>query len=440
MLAVMSPDPRRWAALAVLLVAEAMNLLDTTIVQVAAPAIHAELGGSDRTISFCTTAYTLPFALLLVTGGRLGDVLGRRRTFRIGMAGFVLGSALCAAAPAPGLLLVFRALQGASAALVIPQTIGLIRVLFDGPARARALGTIGPVMGLAAVSGPVLGGFLTDAWTWRSVFLVNVPLGLAVLAASGLLAEDRSTARLDLIGTGLVVLGGGLLLTHENGYLVAAGCAVLVVFFLQQRFHGNLVERSLFRDIGFPAALATPLLFFAVLTGLPQVVVLLLQLTEHADARTAGLAMLPWSGGLAVSSIVAGRWLVPRYGPRVLFAGAALLAIGTAGIAAGWPLSLGLAVGGLGTGLVTVPFFTAALALVRPAETGSAAGLLNAVQQLGGTVGVALLTSVYFSAGAATACWTAVGLTVASGLTAIGLIRTRGTRADSPSEKSRAGA
>lgn len=433
-------DSRRWAALAVLLVAEAMNLLDTTIVQVAAPAVHAELGGA---ISFYTVGYTLPFALLLITGGRLGDLLGRRRTFRFGMAGFVLASALCAAATTPGFLLVFRALQGACAALVIPQTIGLIRVLFDGAARARALGMIGPVMGLAAVSGPVLGGLLTDAWTWRSVFLVNVPLGIAVLAASGLLTEDRSAARprLDLIGTALVVVGAGLivypLLTQWNGYLVAAGVVVLVVFALQQRFRGGLIERSLFRGLGFPAGLLTSVLFFAVMTGLTQVVVLFLQLTQHADARTAGLSLLPWSCGLAVSSFVAGRWLVPRYGTRILFAGVGLLALGIIGIALGWPLLVPLAVAGTGTGLFTVPFFTAALALVRPSESGSAAGLLNAVQQLGGTVGVAVLTTVFLATDVKVACWTAVCLTVAAGLTAVGLIR--GTRADSPSEPSPAG-
>ncbi|MBB1160157.1 MFS transporter [Amycolatopsis dendrobii] len=433
-------DSRRWAALAVLLVAEAMNLLDTTIVQVAAPAVHAELGGA---ISFYTVGYTLPFALLLITGGRLGDVLGRRRTFQFGMAGFVLASALCAAATTPGFLLVFRALQGASAALVIPQTIGLIRVLFDGAARARALGLIGPVMGLAAVSGPVLGGLLTDAWSWRSVFLVNVPLGLAVLAASGLLGEDRSAVRprLDLLGTGLVVLGAGLvvypLLSQWNGCLVAAGVVVLVVFALQQRFRGGLIERSLFRGLGFPAGLLTSVLFFAVMTGLTQVVVLFLQLTQHADARTAGLSLLPWSGGLAVSSFVAGRWFVPRFGTRILFAGMVFLAAGIAGIALGWPLLLPLAIAGTGTGLFTVPFFTAALALVRPSETGSAAGLLNAVQQLGGTAGVAVLTTVFLATDVTVACWTAVGLTAAAGLAALGLIR--GTRADSPSERSPAG-
>ncbi|WP_033295588.1 MFS transporter [Amycolatopsis jejuensis] len=417
---------RRWAALAVLLVAEAMNLLDTTIVQVAAPAVYAELGGSAGTISFYTAGYTLPFALFLITGGRLGDVIGRRRTFRLGVTGFVVASALCAAATTPAFLLVFRVLQGTFAALVIPQTIGLIRVLFDGPARARALGTIGPVMGLAAVSGPVLGGLLTHAWSWRAVFLVNVPLGLAVLVASGLLVEDRAATRprLDLTGTALVALGAGLvvypLLTHWNGYLVAAGVVTLAVFVVHQRVRGNLIERSLFRDGGFPAALVTSLLFFAVMTGLTQVMVLWLQLTENVDVRTAGLTLLPWSCGLAVSSLVAGQWLVPRYGTRILYTGVGLLTVGVIGLIFLRPVLVPLGVAGLGTGLFTVPFFTAALDRVRPAETGSASGLLNAVQQLGGTVGVSVLTAVFLASGLTAACWTAVALVVAAGVAAAG--------------------
>ncbi|MEV0072977.1 MULTISPECIES: MFS transporter [unclassified Amycolatopsis] len=430
------PNHHRWAALAVLLVAEAMNLLDATIVQVAAPAIHAELGGPATTISWYSAAYTLPFALLLVTGGRLGDIAGRRRVFRIGVAVFTLASAACALAPSPVLLLVFRAIQGAAAALVIPQTIGLIRAMFDGPDRAKALGAIGPVMGLAAVCGPVLGGVLTQAWSWRAVFLVTVPLGLAVFAAAGLLVEDRASARprLDLVGTALVAAGAGLvvypLVAGWHLGIFAGGLVLLVVFGFHQRWRRDrspLIEAGLFRDAGFPAALLTSVLFFAVMNGLMQVVVLHLQVAEHAGPRTAGLTLLPWSAGLAVSSWVAGTYFVPRFGGRLLFAGLALLAAGVAGLAAafaaGWSPLVPLAVGGLGIGLFTVPFFTVALHRVRPEETGSAAGLLNAVQQLGATLGVASLGSVFFSAGAPTACWIAVALLAAAAVTGVGMTR-----------------
>ncbi|WP_327387869.1 MFS transporter [Streptomyces sp. NBC_01207] len=206
----------RWLALTALLLGEAMNLLDATIVQVAAPAIHTDLGGSVSDVQWFTTAYTLPFAVLLITGGRLGDIAGRRRMFVAGTTGFMLASAACALAPTVSLLIAFRVVQGAAAAVIIPQTIGLIKTMFSGGEMAKALGSIGPVMGLAAVCGPVLGGVLTHAdlfgSSWRAVFLVNVPLSVVVLAIAPKMLEDRAPNRptLDLTGTFLAVLGIGL--------------------------------------------------------------------------------------------------------------------------------------------------------------------------------------------------------------------------------------
>ncbi|WP_214414130.1 MFS transporter [Sphaerisporangium fuscum] len=447
-----TPYRWRWAALATLLTAEAMNLLDSTIVQVAAPVIHAALGGPDSDIQWYGAAYTLPFALFLITGGRLGDIVGRRRMFRAGVALFVLASLACALAPSAAALIAARAVQGAASALVIPQTFGLIRRMFDGSELSRALGTIGPVMGLAAVCGPALGGLLTHAdlfgSSWRSVFLVNVPLGIAVLVSAPLLLEDRAAHRpgLDLAGTGLAVLGTGLIVYPliEGDTLgrpawtwaaLVAGVVVLVLFAFHQRARARrgrsvLVEPSLFAGRGFPAALASSLLFFAVMNGVMLVVVLHLQLGLRADVLTAGLTLLPWSCGMAVSSWIAGTRLVPRHGSRVMFAGLALLLAGVlaavvvyGAVASGsypWPLLAALAVAGLGLGTFTVPFFTTALGRVRPHETGSAAGLLNAVQQLGGTVGVALLGSVFFRASAGAAAGEAArpALLVAAGLLA----------------------
>jgi MFS family permease len=354
--------------------------------------------------------------------------------FKLGVAGFVLASLACAAAPDAGVLIGARAVQGAAAALVIPQTIGLIRALFDGAELARALGTIGPVMGLSAVTGPLLGGLLTQAESWRAAFLVNVPLGLAVLAAARLLREDKAATRpgLDLAGTVLAVAGTGLLVyplldpAGPDWTLLAAGAALLAGFgFHQRRTATPLVEPSLFAHRGFPAALAGSVLFFAVMTGLMLLVPMRLQLGEGADAGTAGLTLLPLSAGLAVSSWFAGARLVPKFGPRVMFAGLALLLAGILATAAGVPGALALC--GLGMGTFTVPFFTAALHLVRPHETGSAAGLLNAVQQLGGTLGVALLGGLYLSGGtAATAFGVAAALTVAAAIAVIPLSSRRG--------------
>jgi MFS family permease len=210
-------DRWRWIGLAAVLTAEAMNLLDATIVQVAAPAMRAGLGGSATDLQWFSAAYTLPFAVLLITGGRLGDIAGRRRVFRIGVAVFLLASLACAFAPAAGTLTAFRVVQGAAAAAVIPQTIGLIKAMFDGDEVARALGTIGSVMGLAGVAGPVLGGVLTHAdlfgSSWRAVFLVNAPLGVAVLALTNRIHEDRAPRRpgLDPPGTALVIIAATLI-------------------------------------------------------------------------------------------------------------------------------------------------------------------------------------------------------------------------------------
>ncbi|MFF4602355.1 MFS transporter [Streptomyces sp. NPDC001339] len=423
-----TPHPHRWAALAVLLLAEAMNLLDATVMTVAAPVIRADLGGSDAAIQWFSAAYTLPFAVFLITGGRLGDIVGRRRVFRAGVAAFTLASLACALAPSTAALIAVRAVQGAAAALVIPQTIGMIRALFNGRELARAMGCVGPVMGLAAVTGPALGGVLTHAdlfgSTWRAVFLINVPLGAMVLPASRLLREDRAARRprLDLTGTALAVLGTGLVVHPliqggASGWPVrcwaqlAVGGTLLAGFAVHQRWRGRggrspLVEPSLFRGRGFPAALMASVLFFAAVNGLMLVVVVQLQVGLHSDVLAAGFTLLPWSVAMALSSWAAGSWLVPRYGARVMSAGLLALFAGTVAAtvvyAAGrpgsypWPLLPALAVVGLGQGLYAVPFFTTALHHVRPHETGSAAGLLNAVQQLGGTLGVALLGSVFF--------------------------------------------
>ena len=325
-------------------------MLDATIVTVAAPVIHRDLGGPDSDIQWFSAAYTLPFAVLLIPGGRLGDMLGRRRMFTAGVAGFVLASVTCAFATGPGPLIATRAVRGAAAALIIPQTIGLIRAMFDGPELAKAMGGIGPVMGLAAICGPALGAVLTHAdlfgASWRTVFLVNVPLGALVLATVPVLRENKAAepVRLDLPGTGLVMLGTGLIVypliqgdtVGWPGWTwaaMAAGVAVLAVFGVHQRHRARrgrspLVESCLFAGRAFPAALVTSTLFFAVMNGLMVVIVLQTKLGQGSDVLTAGLTLLPWSAAMAVASWIAGTRLVPRYGDRVMFAGLAALLAG----------------------------------------------------------------------------------------------------------------
>ncbi|HZZ50399.1 MAG TPA: MFS transporter [Pseudonocardia sp.] len=454
----MAQDRRRWTGLAVLLVAEAMNLLDATIVQVAGPVIHGDLVGPVADIQWFSAAFTWPFAVLLIVGGRLGDAVGRRRLLRIGMAGFVLASTWCAVAGSAGELITARAVQGSAAAMLIPQTIGLIRRMFSGPELPRALGTIGPVMGLTALCGPPLGGLLTHAdlfgWSWRAVFLVNVPLGTAVWFAARLLPEDRSerAPRLDPGGTALVALGVGLLVYPVIGggcwWMLAAGVVVLALFAATQRWAARsgrpvLVEPSLFEGTGFGAALVTSALFFAVSTGVMLVVVLQVQLGLGADTGTAGLSVLPWTGSMALASWVAGSRLIPRYGAGVMFAGLGVLLLGLVaaiGCYLGMPAALPVAllIVGWGVGLFAPAFFSSALHQVRPHEVGSAAGLLNAVQQFGATLGVAVLGGVFLHAlpvwtsgagvSAALACAVAIVLVALVGVTSA--IQVRGTLLD----------
>lgn len=457
-----APYRWRWTALAALLAGEAMNLLDATIVQVAAPVIHTDLGGADVTIPWFSASYTLAFALGLLTSARLGDIHGRKRVFRAGVIAFAATSLACALAPTAALLITLRALQGAAAAAIIPQTFGLMRAMFTGTELSKALGMIGPVMGLSAVAGPALGGVLTHAdllgTSWRAVFLVNLPLAAAVLAATPRLREDRAPVRprLDPAGTALTMVGTALLVcplaTGHPGpaawATAAAGAAVLTVLVAQQRRTARrgkapLIEPALLRGRAFPTALATSTLFFAVMNGVMTTVVLHLELGLHDGPLTAGLTLLPWSTGLAVASWAAGTHLVSRYGARVMHAGIATLAGGLAAATLAYraaapgayptALPFALALAGLGTGLFTPPFFTTALGAVGPQETGSAAGLLNAVQQLGGTLGVALIGGVYLdtTGGARTAAEHALGaaaVLLAATAAAAGVMTARRTR------------
>src|SRR5690242_19711696 len=188
--------PRRWAILALVLAVECMDLIDGTIVNVAAPSIRADLGASLSALQWIAGGYALTFAVGLVTGGRLGDIFGRKRLLLAGVAGFTLTSALCGAAQSPEMLIVTRLLQGGFAAIMIPQGFGILKQVFPDHELAKAFGLFGPVIGLSAVLGPVIGGLLVDGPGWRGIFLVNVPLGVvALLGARRLLPESRAADR-----------------------------------------------------------------------------------------------------------------------------------------------------------------------------------------------------------------------------------------------------
>src|ERR1700691_4217628 len=186
-----SVDPRRWLTLVILLLAAFMNLLDVSIVNIAIPSIQCNLHASYADVQWALAAYTLAYAVVLITGGRLGDTFGRRRLFLIGVAGFTVMSALCGAAQSPGMLIASRAVQGAMGAIMIPQVLSVIQVIFPPAQRIKALAAFGVTAGLGTVSGPLLGGLLTQhnllGLGWRPIFLINVPVGIIAIAASAVL-------------------------------------------------------------------------------------------------------------------------------------------------------------------------------------------------------------------------------------------------------------
>ncbi|MEU1844508.1 MFS transporter [Micromonospora sediminicola] len=424
----------RWIALAVILSAEVMDLLDVLVTNLAGPAIRADLGGSPAVIQWLGAGYTLAMAVGLVTGGRLGDLYVRRRMFLVGVLGFTAASALCALAAGPGTLITARVVQGLFGALLLPQGLGLIKEMFSADELAAAFGAFGPVMGLSAVGGPILAGWLVDAdlagTGWRAIFLINVPLGLlAALGALCFLPESRATraTRLDLPGVLLVSLGA-VLLVHplvqgrELGWpwwtlAMPAGAVLVLALFAryelarQRAGRDPLVVPTLFRRRAFTGGLVAGLAFFTALTGFSLVFSLYLQLGLGWSPLRTGLASVPQALGMVLAFVLAGAGLARRLGRRLIHLGLGVVVAGVAGMlltlrlvgddVTPWRLTPALLAVGFGMGLVMAPFFDIVLSGVDEEETGSASGTLTAVQQLGGALGVALLGTVFFDAATA---------------------------------------
>ena len=281
-------DPRRWIALFVVLTASFMVLLDISIVNVAIPSIQRNLGASFGQIQLVLAGYQLAYAVVLITGGRLGDIFGRKRLFMTGMAGFVLASAMCGLARNPDMLVISRVVQGLMASLMFPQVLAVIQVVFPPTERAAAFGVFGAVIGLATIAGPLVGGLLigsaTDTDRWRWIFLVNLPIGIAALVAAWfLLRESRAprARRLDLGGVVIASAGLGLLAYplvegRDQGWpawafiMLAVSIPVLVLFVFYERIKTRrdgspLVELSMFKDRAFSAGTALSAVFFSAL-------------------------------------------------------------------------------------------------------------------------------------------------------------------------------
>jgi EmrB/QacA subfamily drug resistance transporter len=421
------PPRTAWLVLAVVFLADLMDLVDSSVATLAGPAIRADLGGSQATVQWVLSAYTAAFALGLVTSGRLGDLLGRRRLFLLGMTGFTLASLACGLAPGPVFLIVARTVQGLCGSVMIPQGLALVKVVFPPERLRKALMPIGPIMGLATVAGPVLAGWLLhlDLYgsKWRPIFLINVPLGVA----AGLLARrvlprrggEDPAARLDLAGVGLLTAASALLIVpliqgRDLGwpawtYAMMGGAAVLLGLFVvsERRSAHPVIAPTLLRKRSFVAGLAVVAGFYASLSAFVLVVNLMLQLGLGWTPLHTGLTLVPWAVGTAAAVLLAGAVLAERLGRASLQLG---LAVAVAGLLAlwwstahwgadvtVWRLAPALLVTGFGSGLVFVPLVDFVIGDATAEEVGTGAGMLNAVQQFAGAVGVAALGTVFFS-------------------------------------------
>ncbi|PZF80272.1 MFS transporter [Jiangella anatolica] len=424
-----APDRRRWLALAVVLTAGFMDLLDVTIVNVALPSIQRDLGAGYAELEWIVAAYVLGFAATLITGGRLGDIAGRKRMFLVGVAGFTVASALCGLATGPATLVAARFLQGAVAGLMVPQILATIHVTFPPAERAKAFGLWGGVMGSASAAGLIFGGLLVEAdllgLGWRPIFLVNIPVGVAALVVAWFVVpESRSPAapRLDLPGVVLAVTAVLMLvypLTEGRrlGWppwtflVLAGGVALLAVFAGYERWRTRtagspLVDLELFRRRGFTAGMLAWLIFWIALGGFFLVWTLYLQVGLGWPALRAGLTAVSFALGAMAAAGLSVQVLTPRFGRRVLMAGALLNGAGFgayAWVIAGrgpdvepWHMIAPLVVAGVGFGLIVAPMIDLVLTGVPVRAAGSASGLLNTTTQVGMAFGVALAGVLYF--------------------------------------------
>ncbi|MEV7630389.1 MFS transporter [Actinoplanes sp. NPDC089786] len=430
---------RPGAVLAIIAACQLMVVLDSTVVYVALPKIQADLGFTATGLSWVITSYTLAFGGLLLLGGRAGDILGQRRVFVTGIAVFGLASLVGGLATAQWSLLAARTMQGVGAALAAPSVLALIPANFEeGPARTRAVGVYTAVAASGAALGLILGGVLSDWASWRWVLLINVPIAVAVVVIAPVVAREtpRRAGHFDIVGAlastaGMIALVYGLTRAATEGWgdpVVAtalAGAVALLGAFLvvEIRVRQPIVPLRLFTDRARASAFLTLLLFPAAMFGMFFFLTQFLQLTHGYGALQTGFAFLPMTILLLASSALAVR-LLPRVGvPRLAASGGVVVTAGMVWLAQISPDS-GYAEGilgpvllfGAGAGLVFAPLTMSVLSRVEPAESGAAASLLNAMQQVGGALGLAVLVTVATSAtvpidGMSRAFWVASAFT-----------------------------
>jgi EmrB/QacA subfamily drug resistance transporter len=421
---------RRWVALPVVLTGVAMVVLDFFIVNVAMPGMQADLHAGASAIQWVVAGYGLAFAALLITGGRLGDHLGRRRMFSWGLALFTITSAAAGVAPSADTLVIARVAQGAASALLMPQVLAIIGVAYDGEDRTRAITAYAMTLGVASVGGQLIGGVLIQAnlfgLDWRSCFLVNVPIGIAALVLTPrVVPESRSegSTELDLVGAAvvtaaLVAVVLPLIQGRAAGWPAwtwasfAAAPVLLADFVLTQRKRarrGNsaLVHPSLFAERAFSVGLVSVTVFYASVASFFLVLAFYLQEARGLGALESGLVFSMLGAGFMVTSMVAGS-VAARLGRHTLALGAAMRAVALLGLwlavskvgshgSIAW-LAPPLVLDGAGMGLVMGPMVSTVLAGVSPEHAGAASGVLATAQQVGNALGIAVIGVVFFGA------------------------------------------
>lgn len=408
-------------ALLVLLTGIFITTLDFFIVNVAIPDIQTDLGAGATAIQWVVAGFGLALGSALITGGRLGDLAGRRRMYALGLAVFTVASLACGLAPSSGTLIAARVVQGLAAALLMPQVLGIINGVFTGEARAKAFTAYGLAMGLGGVFGQLIGGVLIQAnlfgTGWRSIFLINVPVGVVTLALirRTVPSQPRTTGtRLDVTGTvrvtlGLVALVLPLIEGRRLGWptwtwaSLAASAVLLAAFVLsQRRSSAPLVAPSLFREPAFRVGSGLALVYTLAMASFFLYLALYLQQGRGLSALESGLLFVALGAGYFAASTRATA-IAARLGRQVLALGAAvqaagcLLLLAETGHAIGW-LIPGLALVGAGMGFVLAPLSALVLAGVTDRHAASAAGVLSTAQQVGNALGVALVGIVFYGA------------------------------------------
>ena len=419
---------RRQIAVLVVALAFVMDLMDATILTIALPAIQRHMHASLPAVNWMAAAYPLAFAVLLITGGRLGDVLGYRRLFLTGVIAFGVASVLVGTAANPDMLITARILQGAAAALMVPQVLSVVQLLYTAEERTAVAGMLGGLTMLATTAAPLVTAVLINAdlfgLSWRPIFLINVPVCMAALPLAARYLPAGGSARqrrVDLPGTALItaavllvvfpLIQGRALGWPAWCYAMLAGAGPVFALFIwrQRRLAAAggcpLISPALFRHRSFTVGLGISLLVTAAVACFGLTFSLLLQTGHRYNAVHAVLTALFLTLGMTTVAGALAKKAVPALGRWSLTAGAVTMAAGVWAVAilAGhphlstWQLAPALVVLGAGMGLVFVPLLPYILSAVPPGDAGAASGVANAVQQVGGTFGVAVLGAVFFN-------------------------------------------